>query len=140
MGDWEGKSSCHIRECSYHEQTMKPHVPARLTSLLDMMGGVMDLTEELTKMAMMRRDARRPRSGRNTTLRPSAETPLWNAIVLMVKPHLHRRGARAILARELGVHRARIGEYFDTQTAMPDAERAFQLLVWLDRRNKRTEK
>tara|TARA_R110002094_G_scaffold106249_3_gene104886 strand:- start:84 stop:443 length:360 start_codon:yes stop_codon:yes gene_type:complete len=119
---------------------MKPYVPARLTSLLDMMGGVMDLTEELARAAMKRRDARKPRSGRNATLRPSAETPLWNAIVLLVKPHLNHRGARAILARELGVHRARIGEYFDTQTAMPDAERAFQILVWLDRRNKRPEK
>jgi len=118
---------------------MKPYVPARLSSLLDLLGGVTDLADAMVKASMKNRDARKPRSGRNTTLRPSAETPLWNAIVTMVKPHLARRGERAILARELGVHRARIGEYFDAQTAMPDAERAFQILVWLDRRNKRSE-
>lgn len=118
---------------------MKPHIPARLNSLLELAGGLEYLARELALVARKRRDARKPRSGRNTTLRPSTETPLWNGIVAMVKPHLTRRGERAILARELGVHRARIGEYFDTQTAMPDAERAFQLLIWIARKNNQTE-
>lgn len=67
-------------------------------------------------------------------MRPSSETPLWNAVISMVKPHLKHRGDRALLARELDVHRARVGEFFDRQTAMPDAERALQLLLWLSGR------
>ena len=45
--------------------------------------------------------------------------------------HLRRRGDRALLARELNAHRARIGEYFCKRTARPDAERALEVLLWL---------
>ena len=83
-------------------------------------------------------DRRKPRTGRGGTLRPSMETPLWNAVVTIVRPRLRRRGARALLARELGVHRARIGEYFGRQTAMPDAERTLRLLIWLSRQINQT--
>lgn len=89
---------------------------------------------EVAREARKRMDARKPRARRGATLRPSAETPLWNAVARMVKPHLRRRGDRALLARELDVHRARIGEFFDRQSAMPDAERTLQLLIWLSRR------
>lgn len=93
-----------------------------------------------TEMRLFAR--KRPRRG--ATLRPSVDTPLWNALVAAVGPHLQRRGARALLARELGLHRARMHEYFDRQTAMPDAERALELLLWLSRQprepNARTAK
>ena len=91
------------------------------------------LSRELIREARKRVDAKRPRARRGATLRPGSETPLWNAVVAMTKPQLGRRGARATLARELGVHRARIGEFFDKATAMPDAERALQTLVLLAR-------
>lgn len=91
------------------------------------------LDRELTKAMHKRREARRPRIKRGATLRPSDDTPLWNALISLVGPRLRRRGARALLARELGVHRARIGEYFKRQSAMPDAERTLRLLVWLGR-------
>jgi transcriptional regulator with XRE-family HTH domain len=51
----------------------------------------------------------------------------------MARPLLRRRGSQAILARELGVHRARIGEFLRNGSAMPDAERALRLLVLLAR-------
>jgi len=51
----------------------------------------------------------------------------------MVQPNLKKRGQRALLARELGLHRARIGEYFGRKSAMPDAERTLELLIWLGR-------
>lgn len=66
--------------------------------------------------------------------------PLWNALLALVGPRLHRRGARALLARELGVHRARIGEYFKRWSAMPDAERTLRLLVWLSRQPRQKAK
>lgn len=92
-----------------------------------------ELSRELVREAKKRADGKRPRTRRGVTLRPGPETPLWNAVVAMTKPQLSRRGARATLARELGVHRARIGEFFDKGSAMPDAERALQTLVLLAR-------
>ena len=95
---------------------------------------------ELTKAALKRRDRRKPRSGRGSTLRPGAETQLWNTMVSLVKPHLSRRGDRAIMAKELGLHRARIGEYFDAKSAMPDAERTLQTLIWLAQKQREPSK
>lgn len=88
---------------------------------------------EIVQEANKRVAARRPRLKRGATLRPGMETPLWNAMIAAIQPTLKRRGARAILARELGVHRARIGEFFDKQTTMPDAERTLRLLALLAR-------
>ena len=119
--------------------SMRPYIHPQLRLLLDLAGGLELAARELAKAARKRMDARKPRSGRGATLRPSAETPLWNAIATLVKPQLARRGDRALLARELGVHRARIGEYFDTNTAMPDAERALQILIWIARKERKTQ-
>jgi len=76
------------------------------------------------------------RKARGGTLRPGAETPLWNALVEEVRPLLRKRGTRALLARELAVHRTRITEFFITQHAMPDAERTLELLLWLGRQRR----
>jgi hypothetical protein len=96
--------------------------------------GLLELAaRELAREASKRIAAKRPRKKRGATLRPGGETPLWNALIATIKPTLNRRGARAILARELGVHRARIGEFFDKPSAMPDAERTLRLLVILSR-------
>ncbi|MBA3849311.1 MAG: hypothetical protein C0502_04870 [Opitutus sp.] len=73
------------------------------------------------------------RKSRGATLRPGAETPLWLALSDKARPLLRRRGARTLLARELGVHCSRITEYFLKQNAMPDAERTIQLMIWLAR-------
>ena len=67
---------------------------------------------------------------RGATLRPGVETPLWRALVVAIHPLLKRRGAKALLAHELGLHRGRITDFFVTQAAMPDAERTLLLLEW----------
>lgn len=74
---------------------------------------------------------KRPRPRRGGTLRPGPHTPLWNAVVVSVRPHLRRRGAKVNLARMLGVPRQRVHEYFKTGSAAPDAERVLQIIVWL---------
>ncbi len=119
---------------------MNPYIHPRLKPLL-VIGQVLETAaRELAAETRKRSHSRKPRARRGGTLRPSAETPLWNAVALMVKPYLRRRGDRALLARELGLHRARIGEYFDKLSAMPDAERALQLLVWLNHQRNRSKK
>ncbi|MDI1318600.1 MAG: hypothetical protein PSW75_00195 [bacterium] len=108
-------------------------MPSKLAGVVALAEIINVLGEELTKEMHRRREARRPRIKRGATLRPSDDTPLWNAVISLVEPRLRRRGARALLARELGLHRARIGEYFKRSSAMPDAERTLRLLVWLSR-------
>ena len=84
----------------------------------------------LCRIAARRLRPHRPRA-RGATLRPGAGTPHWLALVAIVRPHLRRRGAKALLARELGVDPSRITEYFGSRTAMPDAERTLLLILWL---------
>lgn len=76
-----------------------------------------------------RRADRRPRQG--ATLRPGKDTPLWNALVAEVRPHLRRHGTQVNLGRLLGLDRQTIHAYFIARTRMPDAERTLQLLTWL---------
>lgn len=104
----------------------------RLASLMELM----DILE-IAAREILRDDSRRAVPGkmrprRGATLRPSLETPLWNAVIPLVQTRLRRKGDRAQLARELSVHRARIGEFFDRRSAMPDAERTLRLLLWLN--------
>jgi len=112
---------------------MIPYLPSKLAGLVALAEIINVIGRELEKKMHKRREARRPRIKRGATLRPSDDTPLWNALISLVEPRLRRRGARALLARELGLHRARIGEYFSRRSAMPDAERTLRLLVWLSR-------
>jgi len=112
---------------------MKAYMPSKLAGVVALAEIIDAIDRELTKAMHRRREARRLRIKRGATLRPSDDTPLWNALVSLVEPRLRRRGSRALLARELGLHRARIGEYFNRRSGMPDAERTLQLLVWLSR-------
>lgn len=90
------------------------------------------LGEEMIRVAQRTAVARRPRRG--ATLRPGPRTPLWNAMVEMVRPRLTRRGEKSKLARILGVPPQRVHEYFGAHTHAPDAERTLLLLTWLAHR------
>ncbi len=127
-----------MRACAYGNVRntnigMAAYIPSKLAGTMALAELIGAVDRDLTKAMHKRREARRPRIKRGATLRPSDNTPLWNALVSLVGPRLRRRGTRALLARELGVHRARIGEYFKGHSAMPDAERTLRLLVWLSR-------
>ena len=110
---------------------MLSYTPAKLANLLAIADLLETAAQGIVRESHKRSEARRPRLKRGATLRPSADTPLWNALSAAVKPHLRRRGDRALLAREMEVHRARVGEFFGRQSAMPDAERTLRLLLWL---------
>jgi hypothetical protein len=110
---------------------MNPSIHPRFKPLIFIAETLELAARELAVAGRRRVTGLKPRGRRGLTLRPSIDTPLWNAVVAAVKPCLRRRGDRALLAHELGVHRARIREFFDQRSAMPDAERALQLLLWL---------
>jgi hypothetical protein len=74
----------------------------------------------------------KPRPGRRSlTLRPGPETPLWNALVRQIRPHLRKYGAKAQLARLLGLPRQRLQDCLKAGSASLDAERTLLLLGWL---------
>ncbi len=81
------------------------------------------------------RRARRPRRGE--TLKPGADTPLWNELAAAVSAELATGyGRKARLGRVLGLPRQRVNDFLRTRRYLPDAERALWLLVWLQLRRK----
>lgn len=86
------------------------------------------IAEEMARARHRR--LKRPPIPRGRTLRPGAGTPCWNQLATRVERLLRRRGAKALLARELGLNRGRMTDFFVKQTAMPDAERLLRLLEW----------
>ena len=99
-------------------------------ALIQLLGELELLAVEHAQRAAQRRtDARRPRKG--ATLRPGDDTPLWNAVVEKMRPHLRARGTKAGLARVLGVPSQRVHDYFVSGTQMPNAERMIHVLLWL---------
>jgi hypothetical protein len=81
--------------------------------------------------ASARRRSRRRANAGGATIRPGADTLLWNKLADEVRPLLKARGEKAQLARLLGVHRQAVNEYFVSRRRMPDAERVLLLLEWL---------
>jgi hypothetical protein len=75
--------------------------------------------------------AAKARKARGRGASEAASGALWQALAARVAPHLAKRGAKAMLARELGVSRQQIHCYFKTRTTAPDADRVLRLLVWL---------
>jgi len=74
--------------------------------------------------------AMRPRRGQ--TLRPGADTPLWNELVGALRASLTTYGDKAKLGRYLGLPRQRIDDFLHGKRALPDGERTLLLLHWLD--------
>ena len=70
------------------------------------------------------------------TVKPGAETPLWNALASAIEAQLKRRGERVRLARVLGWPRQRVTDMLRTRSRQPDAERTLLLLVWLNARRR----
>jgi len=78
------------------------------------------------------REATRVRRG--SVLHPGPDTPLWNELATTAQKLLTRRGEKAKLARYLDVPRQRVHLLLVAKTACPDAERALQLLAWINAR------
>lgn len=80
---------------------------------------------------LRQKSPRRDESGRNLTLRPGPDTPLWNELVRHVRPYLRKRGSKAQLARLLVLPRQRLNACLKAGSACLDAERTLLLIGWL---------
>ena len=92
---------------------------------------VLGAISDIARTSARKRMSARRRNAGGATIRPGADTPLWNQIVTAVRPLLKRRGEKAQLARLLGVQRQAVNEYFVSRRRMPDAERVLLLQEWL---------
>ena len=110
------------------------HIPtAQLNQLLNASDILVKGAEAAARVARQKyRAATRLRRG--STLRPGPDTPLWNELATTAQKLLKRRGEKAKLARYLGMPRQRIHLLLVAKTACPDAERALQLLAWVNAR------
>ncbi|MBA3850491.1 MAG: hypothetical protein C0502_10950 [Opitutus sp.] len=109
--------------------THPAHLPAAVALAL------FELADQTMRDAQRaRRHARRRRIGE--TLRPGAGTPLWNELAKQALPLLAKRGAKAQLARQLGISRQRLRHCLKAQRACLDGERALMLLCWVAARQR----
>jgi transcriptional regulator with XRE-family HTH domain len=92
---------------------------------------VLEAISAEARVSARRRLSRRRKNVGGATIRPGADTPLWNKLVADVRVFLKVRGEQAQLARLLGVQRQAVNEYFITRRRMPDAERVLLLQEWL---------
>ena len=109
-------------------------INARLGPVVLVADALSEIAAASVRQLARRHGAKRKRGGE--TLRPGADTPLWNALVAEARPWLARRGEQALLARLLGVPRQRVHDFVVGRGRMPDAERTLLLLEWLAARRK----
>ena len=116
---------------------MEDSLSPRLRQLLPILDLMIAVAEESAKAARKTyKDAKRRPAG--ATLRPGADTPLWNELAAAAEAQLVRYGDKARLARILGVPRQRVHQFVRAKSACPDAERTLLLLAWVQaRRNGR---
>ncbi len=75
----------------------------------------------------LRQSRRKPGLSR----RQGYETPLWNICAAQLKAELAAYGAKARLARYLGIPRQRLQDFLRSRSRLPDAELTLRLLHWL---------
>jgi hypothetical protein len=56
---------------------------------------------------------------------------MWNVCATLLRRELRKYGAKAQLARYLGVPRQRLQDFLKSRSRLPDAELTLRLLHWL---------
>lgn len=117
---------CHLIGDIITSRALAEHVnliPNLLNALLE------EAAASVLEAKDKNRRARRRRVG--ATLRPGAETPLWNELRTAVHLSTRKYGDQVKLARILGLPRQRVNSYLTGGGQMPDAERTLLLIGWL---------
>jgi hypothetical protein len=65
------------------------------------------------------------------TRRPGTESPMWNVCATLLRRASRPYGAKARLARYLGIPRQRLNDFLHCRSRLPDAELTLRLLHWL---------
>jgi hypothetical protein len=97
---------------------------------------LLDLSEALTVAAYtgarrVHRSLRPRRPGSYATRRRGFYSPMWNVFAALLRQALQPYGAKARLARYLGLPRQRLNDFLTGRSRLPDAELTLRLLHWL---------
>jgi hypothetical protein len=104
----------------------------RIQLWLDLSGALADAAEAGFRAA---RAAVRPRRrGAYLARHPGPDSPMWNACIPLIRAELQSYGAKARLARYLGLPRQRLNDFLHGRDRLPDAEITLRLLHWLAER------
>jgi transcriptional regulator with XRE-family HTH domain len=68
------------------------------------------------------------------TRKPGLDTPMWNVCASLLRNDLRHHGAKAALARYLGIPRQRLSDFLAGRRRLPDAEIMLRMLHWLAER------
>ena len=101
----------------------------RIKLCLEISGALMIAAETGARRAAAALHRRRSNPCR--TRRPGTDTPMWNVCVILLRQELRKYGAKAQLARYLGVPRQRLQDFLKSRSRLPDAELMLRLLHWL---------
>lgn len=112
---------------------MNSSIHPRLSLLEGLAEGLVFAAQETAKAAR-KTYKEHTRVSRGATVRPGADTPLWNELAMEARGLIRHYGEKANLARFLGVPRQRVHQYLMDRSAGPDAERTLLLLAWVHAR------
>jgi len=101
----------------------------RIQLWLEIAGALTDAAEAGYRRAHAALRSRR--TGAYLTRRPGADSPMWNACVSLLRVELKAYGAKARLARYLGIPRQRLNDFLTGRSRLPDAELTLRMLHWL---------
>ncbi|MCX6937680.1 MAG: hypothetical protein NTU80_07235 [Verrucomicrobia bacterium] len=99
-------------------------------SLVELLGDAAIAAAAMAARATYDATFRRKRGPRRK-VRPGLDTPLWNALAPELRRALLPYGAKARLARHLGIPRQRLQDYLKAGARVPDGEITLRLLHWL---------
>jgi len=100
-------------------------------SSLEFWGILADLLfASLEKIPRARATKSRPNKS-GSVMRPGEDTPLWNIMIAEANKELRRYGAKAKLARTLGIPRQRLNDFLQARARLPNAEIALRLMGWI---------
>jgi hypothetical protein len=102
----------------------------RIDLWLGIAGFLAELAEETYGSLARRRHVKRGGGAR------PARHPLWDSLAALLKAELKAYGAKAQLARHLGVPRQRLTDFLVSGSRLPDAEITLQLLAWVGERRR----
>lgn len=109
-----------------------PSIHPRLRVWLSIAGFVLQAAD--ASASQLRHSLRRSRAHPGYTRRPGDDTPLWNAFSREMSAELQLHGAKARLARYLGIPKQRVTDFLRGRRRLPDAELTLRLLYWLAER------
>lgn len=108
-----------------------PSLPRALAGWIELGLFLSDAAAAAAQAVWVEARRERRRRGAYRTRRPGGATPLWNALLPLVRAEVARHGEKVRLARYLGIPKQRLTDFLTGRRRLPDAEITLRLIAWL---------